>query len=104
MRNLVCNRLMLGSITLWSVDFSLDLGTKAICSLNSVLYFYLFSFFNLCIFMFVDNMNLWVLIAEMLGYAFHRIRYHIWCLVQLIFSLVGCFMLDLLYLVLTLGL
>ena len=52
---------------MWSVDLSLDLGIELIYSLNSVLYFYLFSFFNFCRFMFVDNMNLWVLMAEMLG-------------------------------------
>ena len=67
MRNLVCNRLLLGSTTLWSVDFSFNLGIEVLYSLNSVLYFYLFSFFNFYSFMFVDNMNLWVLMAEMLG-------------------------------------
>ena len=67
MNSLVCNRLLLGSMTMWSVDFSLEFGFEVICSLNPVLYFYLFSFFNFCSFMFVDNINLWVLMAEMLG-------------------------------------
>ena len=67
MNNLACNRLLLGSTTLWSVDFSLDLEIEAICSLNLVLHFYLFYFFNLCSFVFVISMNVWVLMAEMLG-------------------------------------
>ena len=67
MNTLVCNQLLLGSMTLWSVDFSLDLGIEVICSLNSVLYFYPFSFFKFFIFMFIINMNLWVLIAKMIG-------------------------------------
>ena len=67
MNNLACNRLLLGSMTLWSVDFSLDIEIEVIFSLNPVLYFYIFSFLNLCSFMFVDNMNLCVLMVEMLG-------------------------------------
>ena len=67
MNNLVCNLLLLGSTTLWSVDFNLELGFEVICKLNFVLYFYLFSFFNFYSFMFVNNMNLWVLIVEMLS-------------------------------------
>ena len=69
MNNLACNRLFLGSMTLWSVDFSLDLQIEVICSLNLVLYFYLFFFFfiNFCSFVFVISMNVWVLMAEMLG-------------------------------------
>ena len=67
MNNLACNQLLLGSMTLWSVDFNLDLGFKDICSLIFVLYYHLYLFFNLCSFMFVINMNLWVLMAEMIG-------------------------------------
>ena len=67
MNNLTCNQLLLGSTTLWSVNFSLDLEIEVICSLNPVLYFYLFSFFNFCSFVFVINMDLWVLIVEMLS-------------------------------------
>ena len=39
MNSLVCNRLLLGSTTLWSVDFNLEFGFEVICSLNPVLYF-----------------------------------------------------------------
>ena len=67
MNNLACNRLLLGNMTLWSVDFNLDLEIEVICSLNPILYLYLFSFFNLCSFVFVININLWVLLTEMLG-------------------------------------
>ena len=52
-------------MTLWSVDFSLELGIEDICSLTFVLYFYLYSF-NFCSFVFVVNMDLWVLMVEML--------------------------------------
>ena len=52
---------------MWSVDFSLKFGFEVICNLNPTFYFYLFSFFNFCSSMFVDNMNLWVLMVEMLG-------------------------------------
>ena len=51
MNNLACNRLLLGSMTLWSLDFSLDLEIEVICSLNPV-----------CI-----SINVWALMAEMLG-------------------------------------
>ena len=64
---MVCNQLLLGNMTLWSVDFSLDLEIGDYCSLNSVLNFYLFSLFNSCSFIFVISMNLWVLMAELLG-------------------------------------
>ena len=67
MRNLVCNQLLLRSTTLWSMDFSLELGIEDICSLTSVSYFYVYSFFNFCSFMFVINMNVWVLTVEMIG-------------------------------------
>ena len=67
MNNFACNQLLLGSTILWSVDFSLVTWIEVICNLNLVLYFYLFSFFNFCNFVFVINMNLWVLMAEMLG-------------------------------------
>ena len=67
MNNLACNQLFLGSTIFWSVDFSLDLDIEVICSLNPVLYFYLFSSFSFCSFVFVINMNLWVLMAKMLG-------------------------------------
>ena len=67
MNNLACNQLLLGSMTLSSVDFILDLEIEVICSLNPVLCFYLFSFFNFCSFVFSINMNLWVLMVEMLG-------------------------------------
>ena len=33
MNNLAYNQLLMGRMTLWSVDFSLDLGFKDICSL-----------------------------------------------------------------------
>ena len=46
MNNLACNRLLVGSTTLWSVDFRLDLEIQVIFSLNPVLYFYIFSFIN----------------------------------------------------------
>ena len=67
MNNLSFNLLLLGSTTLWSVDFSLDLEIEVICNLNPILYFYLFSFFNFCNFVFFINMNVWALMAEMLG-------------------------------------
>ena len=67
MNTLVCNQLLLGSTTLWSVNFSLDLGIEIISCLNSIFYFYLFSFFKFCYFVFIINMNLWVLITEMIG-------------------------------------
>ena len=54
------------STTIWSMDFSLELEIEDICSLTFVLYFYLYSF-NLCSFMFVVNINLWVLMVEMIG-------------------------------------
>ena len=57
MNNLACNRLLLGSTTLWSVDFNLDLKIEVIFSLNPILYFYLFFFFNLYSFVFVISMN-----------------------------------------------
>ena len=65
MNNLACNQLLLGSTTLWSVDFNLDLGFKDICTLISVLYYHLYLFF--LSFMFVINMNLWVLMDKMIG-------------------------------------
>ena len=49
------------------MNFILELGIKDMYSLNSILYVYLFSFFNFYSFMFVDNMNLWVLMAEIIG-------------------------------------
>ena len=67
MNTLVCNQLFLGSTTLWSVGFSLNMGIEVICSLNSVLYFYIFSFFKFYSLVFIINMNLWVLIAKMIG-------------------------------------
>ena len=67
MNILICNRLLMGSTTLWSVDFNLDMGIEVICSLNLVLYFYFFLFFKFYSFVFIINMNLWVFIAEMTG-------------------------------------
>ena len=67
MNNLACNRLLLGNTTLWSVDFSLELEIEVIFNLKSILYFYLFSFFNFLNFVFVISMNVWVLMAKMLG-------------------------------------
>ena len=67
MNNLACNRLLLGNMTLWSVDFSFDLEIEVILCLNPILCFYLFSFFNFCSFVFVISMNVLVLMAEMLG-------------------------------------
>ena len=67
MNNLACNQLLMGSTTFWSVDFRLDLEIQVIFSLNPVLYFDIFSFINFCNFVFVNNMNLWVLMVEMLG-------------------------------------
>ena len=66
MNNLVCNRILLEEQP-YRVDFSLELKIEVICSLNPVLYFYLFSFFNFYSFVFVANMILWILMAEMLG-------------------------------------
>ena len=49
------------------MDFGLELKIEVNCSLNPILYFYPFSFFNLCSFMFVDDRILWILMVEMLG-------------------------------------
>ena len=67
MNTLVCNQLLLGSTILWSVDFSLDMGIEVICILNSILYFYIFSFIKFYSFVSIININLWVLITEMIG-------------------------------------
>ena len=66
MKNLVHIKLLPGNMTLWSVDFNLDFGIEDICSLISVFYFNLYSF-NFYSFIFVINMSLWVLMAEMIG-------------------------------------
>ena len=60
--NLVCNRRLLGSTTLWSVYFSLDFGVEDSCSVISILFFYLFSFINFYNFMFVLNMIFFLMI------------------------------------------
>ena len=51
MNTLVWNLLFLGNMTLWSVDFNLDLEIDDYCSS----------------FLFVISLNLWVLMVEMLG-------------------------------------
>ena len=67
MNFLVCNLILLKEQPCGVWNFSLELVFELICRLNNILYFYLFSFFNFCNFVFVDNMILWVLMAEMLG-------------------------------------
>ena len=67
MNFMVCNQILLEEQPCGVWSFSLELGFEHICSLNTILYFYLFSFFNLCNFMFVNSMILWLLMAEMLG-------------------------------------
>ena len=67
MKNLVCNRILLEEQPCGVWSFILELGFEHICSLNTVLYFHIFSFFNFCNFVFVNNMILWVLMVEMLG-------------------------------------
>ena len=54
-------------MTLWSVDFNLDLEIEDYYSFIVVLYFNLYSSFNFCSFMFVLNMILLVLMVEMVG-------------------------------------
>ena len=56
-------------MTLWSVNFSMELKIEDICNLTYVLFFYLYSFY-LCRFMFFINMKIWVLMAEIIGYTF----------------------------------
>ena len=67
MKNLACNQILLEEQPCGVWSFSLELGFEHIFSLNTALYFYLFSFLNFCNFVFVDSMILWVLMAEMLG-------------------------------------
>ena len=55
MKNLGCNQILL------------EEQPCGVWISNTILYFYLLSFFNFCNFLFVDNMILWVLIAKMLG-------------------------------------
>ena len=56
MNNLACNRILLEEQPCGVWNFNLKLGFEHICSLNTILYFYLFFFFNFCNFVFVDNM------------------------------------------------
>ena len=67
MKNLAYDRILLEEQPCGVWSFILELGYEHICSLNTMLYFYLFSFFNFYNFVFVNSMILWVLMAEILG-------------------------------------
>ena len=54
-------------MTLWSVDFNLDMEIEDYYNLIFALYFNLYSSFNLCSFMFVINVDLRILMVGMVG-------------------------------------